>query len=134
VAWRRALLLLLLPALLLAQMLGQAHAVAHPAPVHAGGAGLHRGADVAPQGVDGAHAHAGHDHGDDAGGLLASLFGHEAAECRLYDQLAHGDVLPAVPAAVAPLGAPSRLVAALHGLALARWAALFDARGPPALR
>jgi hypothetical protein len=66
---------------------------------------------------------------------LASLFGdHTDAECRLYDQLSHGSAMPGVPLVVLPMLLPSATFAFLQGEALARWVALFDARGPPPTR
>lgn len=73
------------------------------------------------------HKHAGHH--------LASLFGeHSDAECRLYDQLAHGASAPGVPLVVLPMLLPAATFAFLEGEAVARWVALFDARGPPSIR
>jgi hypothetical protein len=109
---RRALIVLLLPALLLAQQLGLLHGIAHAPASHASAA---------------AAAH--------EASALAGLFqGHDDGACRLYDQLSHGDAAPCVPAGLPALLPPALLVRQLHGLALARWAALFEARGPPAFR
>lgn len=73
------------------------------------------------------HQHAGH--------TLASLFGdHTDAECRLYDQLSHGSSAPGVPLVVLPMLLPSATFAFLEGEAIARWVALFEARGPPFTR
>nr|WP_233102100.1 hypothetical protein [Variovorax sp. IB41] len=75
----------------------------------------------------GAHVHAGHG--------VVSLFGdHTDAECRLYDQLSHGSSVPGVPLVVLPVLLPSATFAYLQGEAIARWVALFDARGPPSTR
>ncbi|SCX60130.1 hypothetical protein [Variovorax sp. EL159] len=75
----------------------------------------------------GVHKHA--DHG------LGSLFGeHTDAECRLYDQLEHGSTAPSVPLVVLPILLPTATFAYLQGEAIARWVALFDARGPPSTR
>lgn len=66
---------------------------------------------------------------------LGSLFGeHTDAECRLYDQLQHGSAAPGVPLVVLPMLLPSATFAYLQGEAIARWIALFDARGPPSTR
>ena len=68
---------------------------------------------------------------------LAALFGlHSAghAECRLYDQLAHGAAVPSVPPVVLPVVLPPARFVYCLGEALARWVALFDARGPPLSR
>ncbi|WPG36156.1 hypothetical protein [Variovorax sp. EBFNA2] len=80
-----------------------------------------------------ATAQAEHRHG--TGHTLASLFGvHDDADCRLYDQLAHGTGVPGVPLVVLPMLLPAATFAYLQGEAIARWVALFDARGPPSTR
>lgn len=113
---RRALIALLLPAMLLAQLAGFVHGVAH-APIAQG---------VVQQDKASTHSH---------GFSLAGLFqAHDEATCRLYDQLSHGEGAPCVPTVLPALLPPATFVLELHGLALARWAALFDARGPPSLR
>lgn len=118
---RKALHLLLAcglaAALLLAQTLGFVHGVAH-----------HKAAEHA-------HARAG-GHADEAaheGRVLTSLFAvHDGVnDCRLYDQASHGGMLPMVVALALPVVLPPFEVAIFQGEALARWAALFDARGPP---
>jgi hypothetical protein len=77
--------------------------------------------------ADGAGGHASHG--------IASLFGvHSDAECRLYDQLSHGSGVLGVPMVVLPVFLPSATFAYLQGEAIARWIALFDARGPPSTR
>ena len=68
-------------------------------------------------------------------GFFASLFGdHEGVDCQLFDQLSHGDALATAPVLVLSLGVPAALIAHLTGLAVARWAALFQARAPPISR
>ncbi len=93
---------------------------------------MHRSLHV--PGLPAAAAQAGqivHKHADH----LASLFGdHTDAECRLYDQLSHGSAMPGVPLLMLPMLLPSATFAFLQGEALARWVALFDARGPPSTR
>ncbi len=65
-------------------------------------------------------------------GFFESLFGdHEAVDCQLFDQLSHGDALATAPVLVLPLGVPAAHFAHLAGLAVARWAAQFQARAPP---
>jgi hypothetical protein len=67
--------------------------------------------------------------------FFESLFGdHEAADCQLFDQLSHGDALATAPVLALPLGVPAAHFAHLTGLAVARWAALFQARAPPSFR
>jgi hypothetical protein len=67
---------------------------------------------------------------------LFALFGdhHSDGDCRLYDQLAHGPAAVCVPAVVLPISLPTATFAWLEGESLARWVALFDARGPPPTR
>lgn len=67
------------------------------------------------------------------GGFLDQLFSSHgsASDCRLYDHLSGGQAMPLMLAASLPIVLPSLLVAIFAGDALARWAALFDARGPP---
>ncbi|MES2531773.1 MAG: hypothetical protein V4636_12105 [Pseudomonadota bacterium] len=66
---------------------------------------------------------------------LAALFGdHTDADCRLYDQLAHGSAMPAVPFVALPVFLPAATFAWLQGEIFARWVALLRARGPPSAR
>ena len=113
--------------LLLAQTMGQLHAVKHM---------IQRVGVVAV--VPGAGGHGGHEARDAHDGkngksFLDELFSSHGstADCRLYDHLSDGQSLPLLFAAPLPIVLPSRLVAIFAGDALARWAALFDARGPP---
>jgi hypothetical protein len=55
-------------------------------------------------------------------------------QCRLYDQLSGGHALPGLPPLVLPISLPTASFHFFLGEALARWVALFDARGPPATR
>lgn len=65
-----------------------------------------------------------------------ALFGShfDTVDCQLFDQLSHGDALATAPVLVLPLGVPAAHIAHLTGLAVARWAALFQARAPPVSR
>ena len=113
--------------LLLSQTLGLLHGVAH-GPALAGGHALAREAVTAPD-VD-ADAHAP---------FLMRLFsGHASHEgdpaCRLYDQSSHFDTVPGLPVLVLPLVLAPFVFSVLSGLAVARWHALFQARGPPLVR
>ena len=104
--WRAALLCL---ALLLAQGLGQAHAL------------LHAPGPAAPT------TSSGHD-GDWIGGS------HEAggSDCRLIDQLSHADLLWALPAALLPVVPAQAPTLPLARAALQRAAAApYLARAPP---
>ncbi len=119
---RRGGLWILVLALLVAPTLGFMHRVVHGPHVEA--AHEHLAAQEHAAGCD--HAH----------GWLTALFGHDEHDtgCRLYDQLGQGDSLPAVPALLLPLVLTSFLLRRSQGLALARWRAQFDARGPPSFR
>jgi hypothetical protein len=115
-ALRRRVLWVLLFALVAAQTLGLLHRAAH-----------------APSSVAAAHANA------DAprlGGWVQDLFSaHDGdTSCPLFDQLNASGMMPSVPAACLPAVLPNYLLLGYLGQALARWAALFDARGPPSLR
>lgn len=137
---RRGLVGWLLLALLWAPSLGLLHRHVH---VPHGGAAV---------GFDTVHAspHAGPEAGaSQAGGItftqalpgttlhgwIASLFaGHgQAADCLLYDQCNVADVLVGTPLAL-PIVPPSFVLQRAAGEALVRWAALYDARGPPPVR
>ena len=83
---------------------------------------------------EGGHRHIDYDAAPTpASGLLGSVFdAHEQpSDCRLYDQCSHGAGVVAVLFQVLPVVLPPSQVAIFQGNALARWAALFDARGPP---
>ena len=138
------LVLLLSAALVMAQMLGAVHSTAHgPAAslIHASG-----------QAADDDHEHGhGHGHGHEpndahkqdklqnkatassSSQFVISLFSsHQtASDCSLYDLASPGGALLAVAHIALPAVLPPMAVAIFQGEALARWAALFDARGPP---
>ena len=122
----RAIAVALMVALWFAGTLGLMHRTMHvPGLAHA-----HAFADATAKAVqvDGAHEHA-------AARGIAGLFGdHSDAECRLYDQLSHGSGALGVPMMALPVLLPSATFAYLQGEAIARWVALFDARGPPSTR
>jgi hypothetical protein len=137
-------MLMLALVLLVAQTLGLLHRIVHsPEAAH-----FHIAAssDVGP--AKATHAR----NGNAAHGFLAHLFiGHldnhsdhqsegepdthpDRADCRAYDQLSHFDAAPGCVALALPLVLTPFLLATLAGLAVARWHALFQARGPPSLR
>ena len=113
---RSMLLWWLALALLVAPALGHMHRIVHGPQTHTPQAQVH-----APH----AQAHGVADlfavHGDDS-------------SCRLFDQLTHSDALPALPVLALPLLLVPFLFPRLERDVVAREAALFDARGPPALR
>ena len=130
----RSLAWLLMLTLVLAQLLGFMHGVVHGPEVRV---------------LDNAHEHthrhqAGHEAADErdlhvaeaehgAGWVEALFSSHEAdSDCRLFDQASHGSAVPALAAVSLPVLLPSHVVDIPRGEALARWAALFDARAPPA--
>ena len=53
------------------------------------------------------------------------------SDCLVYDQLSHCDAAPFIAVAALPLVIQAFLLSLLSGLAVARWHALFQARGPP---
>jgi len=122
----RAIAVALAVALWFAGTLGLMHSTLHvPGLAHA-----HALADATAKAVhpDGTHGHA-------VARGLAGLFGdHSDAECRLYDQLSHGSGALGVPTVALPVLMPAATFAYLQGEAIARWVALFDARGPPSTR
>ena len=68
---------------------------------------------------------------------LDALFGNHAAgdaQCQLYDQLSGGHAVPSFAPVVLPLLLPTAAFHFFEGEVLARWVALFDARGPPCTR
>ena len=121
VSRQAALLVALMVALWVAGTLGLVHRSVHvPGVPHA--VAVQPGASV-----DHDHAH---------GSWVLALFGqhHEDADCRLYDQLSDSPAALGVPPVVLPLVLPVAVFDYLEGQALARWVALFDARGPPSSR
>lgn len=69
-------------------------------------------------------------------GVLERLFaGHRGdADCQFFDQHSHSDALTCVASATEVLAALPGLVLTSHALAVARWHAQFQARGPPSVR
>lgn len=110
---RRVTVWFLLCALVLAQALGLMHRAVH-----------------LPHGQAQAQEHSLHAHG-----WVADLFaGHDDdSTCRLFDPL-NLEGAACVPVVVPPAVAAFFFLDTLQGEFLVRWAALFDARGPPSLR
>lgn len=118
---QRAATLALAIVLVLAQTLGWLHRSAHGTPPAAQAVALQvHSAAAQPQA---GKAEAG------------KAFGHEAGatECRLYDVLAQPGCA-STPLLALPVAPPATWIVATLGDFVARWAALFDARGPPASR
>ncbi|VWX61991.1 conserved hypothetical protein [Burkholderiales bacterium 8X] len=145
-AFTRALLCVLMAAVWLATTLGLVHGSLHGAPAMSGKVQQAAGS-LARHGAPTFKAHEAHPSkalssavaeaptamSSQTGGF--SLFGaHSDADCRLYDQLSHGAAPLCVPAVLLPVFLPAATFAYLEGEALARWVALFDARGPPITR
>ena len=111
-------------ALLLAQALGLMHGVVHAPQVGGNGKAsvTLRSAVTAATQTDRNRAH-----------WVVDLFSlhHGDNDCRLYDQASHDGAVPQLAALALPVVLPPSAVAIYEGEALARWAALFDARGPP---
>ncbi len=55
-------------------------------------------------------------------------------DCQLFDQLSHADGVTALLATAPVVLVSPQFLRASHGLAVARWHALFQARGPPSVR
>jgi hypothetical protein len=136
---QRGLAALLVLALLLAQWLGLVHRGVHGfAPAHgdgAHGAAAQARQHAAPAGftLQAQDRHAQDEHADGRG--WSGLFPHDDGdtECRLFDAASHDGAPP--PVITLPLNIPAAAVLAMRaGEALARWAAMFQARGPPRIR
>jgi hypothetical protein len=119
---RRGLLWLVLLALVAAQTLGLMHRAFH-----------HAGADYPVLRIS-QHA-VQQDQVAGTQGWIASLFSsHDDSSCPLYDQLGQGGMITMPPAIALPLAPTAFVLQWFQGEVLARWAALFDARGPPSIR
>ncbi len=114
-------------AVVLAQTLGLMHGVMH-GNVHSPQVELAEQSELAYGSDD-------HDH-DHSDSWVERLFGShgDESDCRVYDQLSHGDAAPATAGPTLPLSLTPFVFSLLPGLAVARWHALFQARGPPNLR
>lgn len=130
----RVIVLTLLLAVWMASTLGLVHATLH-VPGDRTWAVERQGPAVAANHVQGAHkAHEARGPGQRHGWVRALFDDRTDAECRLYDQLSHGASVPGVPLVVLPLVLPAADFAFFQGEVLARWVALFRARGPPSPR
>lgn len=115
--------------LVLTQTLGLIHGVTHAEAFAAAAAHSHAHVDR----DKGNHQPVDRDVTAVTSGLLASVFAShkQDSDCRLYNQCSHGAGVANVLHQLLPVVTPSSEVAIFQGNALARWAALFDARGPP---
>lgn len=133
IAAQRWCLAWLLAALVCAQALGFMHRIVHAGHGgHPARAGAQAQAHAEPHG----HALAADDRAGAPGGWIAALFSAHADEsgCRLFDGVGQPALsLPAAPSMPVLLPGDARL-RLLAGEFVARWAALFDARGPPVSR
>ncbi len=123
-AWRAAWGCLAL-VLLLAPVLGLMHGVVHRAGDHPQAAQTQTQAHAAEAG--------GLVHGH---GWMDELFSAHVndSDCRVFDQLCQSQAPPALPLLVLPVALSPFVFHFLEGEVLARWAALFEARGPPLAR
>lgn len=123
-AWRAAWGYLAL-VLLLAPVLGLLHGVVHRAGDHPQAAHKQTQAQAAEAGGL-AHGH----------GWMDELFSAHVndSDCRVFDQLCHSGAPPALPLLVLPMVLSPFVFHFLEGEVLARWPALFEARGPPLAR
>lgn len=122
-------------AVVLAQALGAMHSVVHVRPFVAQPAHHHQHDGESDAGSHGAYQQgAGEASGEEAlPGRLHPLFSlhDDQTDCRLYDQAGHDvlawqSVVPSLPAVLSAC-----LIDIPRGEAMARWAAQFQARGPP---
>jgi len=111
---------LLLALFVLAQTLGLVHR------------GLHGDAGNPPSAPAGMHAHAVTSETEQSPGWIDGLFGDHAdpSGCLLFDVIAQPGCAPAY-ALIQPVLLPNAFLAATRAAFVARWSALFDARGPP---
>ena len=114
------LALLLVAVLVMTQTMGLVHTITHGP----SGSSLHS------HDHDNEHAEV---EASDSSHVLAALFSshQDSSDCRLYDQASHDGGLVTAIQSTLPVMPPPFTVAIFQGEALARWAALFDARGPP---
>jgi hypothetical protein len=133
-----ALALLMMP--LFGLMHGIVHGFAHEMPTALGSAQHQRQVQprvfVGESTHDHGHAHALPNQTSSQAGWSKTLFaGHDkAADCLVFDQLCHADALHFLPPPTLPTTLTSVVLVTLAGDFIARWAALYQARGPPSAR
>jgi hypothetical protein len=118
---RAALAALLAFALVCVQSLGLWHRLVHPGPGQLAGMDAMQSAvaSTAPPSTLSTKLFAQH-HGD--------------PDCQFFDHASLGDGIGAAGAVAVALAIAPRLIVTGHGLFIARWHALFQARGPPSVR
>ena len=134
--WRAGVILAGL--LVLASLLGVLHAIAHPpeplqAPMALDASARVQLAAQSPKRVAASSALLRGDAATEPSGWGA-LFHHKAGglDCRLFDQLCHGPAAPITVVHMLSFALPiAAVLMTLEGEYIARWSALFDARGPP---
>jgi hypothetical protein len=133
-----ALALLMMP--LLGLMHGIVHGFAHDMPTALGSSQTQRHGQPRVFAGESTHDH-GHAHAlsyqtsSQAGWSNVLFAGHDkAADCLVFDQLCHADALPFLPPPALPTTLTSAVLVTLAGDFIARWAALYQARGPPSAR
>ncbi|MBA2673029.1 hypothetical protein [Ramlibacter sp.] len=115
----RALAWLLVCALVLAQALALMHGISHGLRHAERAAATHPAGAVQSVAVPSGWVDA-----------LFSAHSDDSSTCKLFDSLSH-TAPPSCAVLAVPMGIPPYLLPLLAGEALARWVALFDARGPP---
>ena len=131
-------ILLLCLALLTTQTLGRLHGLAHGDGHGTAQPGLSlsdSGQTAHPQAPDGTRETgvSGQTRAAESGAWLTGLFaGHDetSSTCLSFDQMGHFDALVSLPLAL-PMSLTAVQLVASVGLAVARWHAQFQARGPP---
>ena len=118
--WLQSLSLCCAAALVLAQAQGFMHGIVHD---------RHDVVSSESPVVPAQHPHA------EAGWVDKLFGGHgDEAACRLFDQTSHSDLAPVLITTVSPLGSTCSFLGMHAALAPLPLPALFQARGPPALR
>jgi hypothetical protein len=114
-------------ALLMVPLLGLMHGIVHGLS-HAPGYAQARVFDSEPVLSQAAAA--------DAAGWSEKLFAAhgKVADCVVFDQLCQAQAFHSLPLQALPTMLPSFVLVTLAGDFIARWAALFQARGPPSAR
>ncbi len=126
-----ALALLMVP--LLGQMHGIVHGFSHGLPSAVAGANTQQWLQARAEGVELVHVEVVT---ADVPRWSKKLFaGHDkSADCLVFDQLCQAQALHFQLAQPSPIMFPHAVLVTLAGDFIARWAAFFQARGPPSVR